>query len=203
MANLFNIAEEYLRLVSELEESGGELSEELEARLNINREELENKIKAYYHIIKLNDAQVRVSKDEKQRLNDRQKTKENLIARLEKAVSFAIDMFGEVKPKAKTKSLSFDTLNVWNKETESLIIEDVALIPKKYLTRSVIIPYNDVLKVEEFLITNNISYQFAENVIVNNAVIKNELLLNKDRSDEDKVIIPGVKLQTNVTPVFR
>ena len=105
MASIFDISEEYLKIIQEFEESGGEITPELEERLNITREQLESKLKAYYAIIKQNEALIEVSKDEKNRLNDSQKAKENLISRLKKIVVYTVEQFGEIQPKAKDKSL--------------------------------------------------------------------------------------------------
>ena len=150
MASIFDINGEYLKIIQELEESGGEITPELEERLNITREQLESKLKAYYAIIKQNEALIDLSKDEKNRLNDRQKAKENLIDRLKKIVAYTVEQFGEVKPKAKNKSLSFDTLSVSLKESDSLVIEDVNKIPTKYLSIGYVFNYDDINKLEQY-----------------------------------------------------
>ena len=203
MASIFDISEEYLKIIQELEESGGEITPELEERLNITREQLESKLKAYYAIIKQNEALIEVSKDEKNRLNDRQKAKENLISRLKKIVVYTVEQFGEVKPKAKNKSLSFDTLSVSLKETDALEIEDVNKIPTMYLKVSYVIKYNDADKLENLMRTNSIKFTRNDTFLVEKDVIKDILLAENELPIEEREGIAGVRLQTNINPVFR
>ena len=179
MASIFDINEEYLKIIQELEESGGEITPELEERLNITREQLESKLKAYYAIIKQNEALIDLSKDEKNRLNDRQKTKENLIDRLKKIVVYTVEQFGEVKPNAKNKSLNFDTLGVSLKETDALEIEDVNKIPTMYLKVSYVIKYDDADKLENLMHTNSIKFTRNDTFLVEKDVIKDVLLAEK------------------------
>ena len=203
MASIFDINEEYLKIIQELEESGGEITPELEERLNITREQLESKLKAYYAIIKQNEALIDLSKDEKNRLNDRQKAKENLIDRLKKVVAYTVEQFGEVKPKAKNKSLSFDTLSVSLKETDTLEIEDVNKIPTMYLKVSYVIKYDDADKLEHLMHSNSIKFTKDNTLLVEKDVIKDVLLAEKELPVEKREGISGVRLKTNINPVFR
>ena len=203
MASIFDINEEYLKIIQELEESGGEITPELEERLNITREQLESKLKAYYAIIKQNEALIDLSKDEKNRLNDRQKAKENLIDRLKKIVAYTVEQFGEVKPKAKNKSLSFDTLSVSLKETDALEIEDINKIPTMYLKVSYVIKYDDADKLENLMHTNSIKFTRNDTFLVEKGVIKDVLLAEKELPIEERKGITGTSLKTNVTPIFR
>lgn len=203
MASIFDINEEYLKIIQELEESGGEITPELEERLNITRDQLESKLKAYYAIIKQNEALIDLSKDEKNRLNDRQKAKENLIDRLKKIVAYTVEQFGEVKPKAKNKSLSFDTLSVSLKETDALEIEDVNKIPTMYLKVSYVIKYDDVDKLENLMHTNSIKFTRNDTFLVEKDVIKDVLLAEKELPIEEREGVTGARLKTNVTPIFR
>ena len=165
--------------------------------------QLESKLKAYYAIIKQNEALIEVSKDEKNRLNDRQKAKENLISRLKKIVVYTVEQFGEVKPKAKNKSLSFDTLSVSLKETDALEIEDVNKIPTMYLKVSYVIKYDDADKLENLMRTNSIKFTKDNTLLVEKDVIKDVLLAEKELPVEERKGISGARLKTNVTPTFR
>lgn len=118
--NVFDIIVEYDSLVKQIEELGGEITPEIAEKLNINQDELEKKIKAYYYIIKTKEAEIQLAKDEQERLMDVRKAKENVIKRLKKTVDLAVEVFGVVKPKATVKSLTFTDLIVWQKKTEAL-----------------------------------------------------------------------------------
>lgn len=71
--SLFDIQDEYFRLMSEIEENEGVLDEATEESLKINREELEDKLRAYKNIIAINKSNETVLKDEIERLSKRKK----------------------------------------------------------------------------------------------------------------------------------
>jgi hypothetical protein len=48
---LYNIEQEYLNLISEIESLDGELTPEIEEQLTINKEQLESKSVAYLQVI--------------------------------------------------------------------------------------------------------------------------------------------------------
>jgi hypothetical protein len=116
---VFTIIEEHDALMSEIEDLGGEITPELAAKLFINENELANKIRAYYFIIKTKEADINLIKDEKERLDDVKKTKENAIKQLKKAVNLAVETFGTLKPSG-VKGLDLGDLKVWQKKTEAL-----------------------------------------------------------------------------------
>lgn len=210
MANLFEISEELLELMNVIEDAGGEITEEVAAKLDITKEQLEQKIKQYYYIIKLRSAEVQTAKDEKERLNTKQKAKENLVKRLKQTISVAVDLFGVIPNKKKAKTLTFDTLSIWNKESFALKIEDETLIPSKYLSKSITFDLNDVDKVKQLLEDNNISFIVDPNNIIKSDVIKAKLESEKDLPDEEKQVlqdegklgVTGASLTKNITPVF-
>ena len=51
MSNIFDLSLEYLQIIDELEESGGELTEGIEDRLNINQNEMAEKLDNYRLVI--------------------------------------------------------------------------------------------------------------------------------------------------------
>lgn len=124
MANIFNLIDEYQVLMNDIQSLDGELTEDIIEKLQINEDQVEGKIKAYYNVIKNKEADEVVYKEEIERLSSRIKTNTNLVKRLKQTVSVAVDIFGSILPKAKQKSLVFDTLKVSNKETDSVQIND-------------------------------------------------------------------------------
>ena len=52
---LYNIEQEYLTLISEIEALDGELTPEIEEQLTINKEQLESKSVAYLQVIATKD----------------------------------------------------------------------------------------------------------------------------------------------------
>jgi hypothetical protein len=124
MANIFNLIDEYYQLQREIEALDGEITEELDQKLTINEKELEGKVKAYYSVIRTKESEIDIYNKEIERFQGAIKSRKNLIDRLKKTVSVAVEIFGTIPPKAKQKTLTFDTLKVSNKESDSVVIED-------------------------------------------------------------------------------
>jgi hypothetical protein len=124
MANIFNLVGDYLQLQREIELLDGEITEELDQKLAINANEVEGKIKAYYSVIRTKESEIDIYNKEIERFQGAIKSRENLIDRLKKTVSVAVEIFGTIPPKAKQKTLTFDTLKVSNKESDSVVIGD-------------------------------------------------------------------------------
>jgi hypothetical protein len=132
--NIFNIAEEYLSLCNEIEEAEGELTPELNERLTINQEELERKIKAYFHIIQTKDSESKLIDDEISRLLELKKSKENVIEKLNERMLFAVNIFGETG-KSGNKTLKYDTCSFWTVKHKPLVIEDEETFTNPNFTR--------------------------------------------------------------------
>lgn len=147
MSNVFNIISQYDVLMAQIEELGGEITPEIASQLIINENELANKVRAYYYIIKTKESEINLAKEEQERLGDVRKVKDNLIKRLKKTVDLAVETFGVLKPSG-AKGLDLGDLKVWQKKTEALEIEGTINDDRFcYKTISIIIPYN---KEEEF-----------------------------------------------------
>jgi len=127
MANLFNIEEKYLSIVTQLEDNDGELTPELETALAITHDELIEKIKSYYYVIKTKEAEIETAKNEVERLKGAMTTRKNLIDRLKKAVDQAVELFG-TPGKSEGKKLDLGDLKVWQKKTEALELAEDAVI---------------------------------------------------------------------------
>lgn len=94
MANIFEIGQQYQEIMDELEENGGELTEEIQERLNINRNEMNDKLDAYRKVIKMKDADIATAKEEIEELSRKIKVRENIIKRLKDTISFAVNKYG-------------------------------------------------------------------------------------------------------------
>jgi hypothetical protein len=121
--SLYNISDEYLQLMKDIEEVEGDLTLELEERLKINQEELESKIKAYHGIIKNNEGDLQLIKDEKERLSSLANTKENLIKRLKNKVLDTCTLFG-YDDKSGNKKLDFDTLKCYTVNKDKIEVDE-------------------------------------------------------------------------------
>ena len=92
--NLFIIEQQYLQLMSDVEEVEGVLTPELEEALTINKSQLEGKSTAYLHIISTREALNNQAKDEIKRLQAFVKANDNLVIKLRSRLLDAVKLFG-------------------------------------------------------------------------------------------------------------
>lgn len=123
MSNIYNIEQELLAIFDELEDNGGELTPELEDKLIIKQEEFKDKIKSYSGVVKMLEHDIKSIKEEKDRLNDLQKSKEKTIERLKKIMIDAIDMFGSTT-KTGGKYIDYGTGKVSMRNTQAVEVEE-------------------------------------------------------------------------------
>lgn len=133
--SLFNISDEYIRLINQIEENEGVLDEHLEKELEINKQQLEEKIKSYYHIIKEKQAEIQLIKDENERLSKISKIKDNLIESIKHKVLDAVNLFGYTG-KSGNKKLDFDTLKVYTGARESVEVNDIEFVNESIIALS-------------------------------------------------------------------
>lgn len=124
--SLYSIEKSQLELVEALIDNGGELTEELEAALALNRDNLEVKGTNYGFIIKQLKAEVSIIDAEIERLNALKKSRVKSIERLENNLSVAMQIFDIDKIESPVMKISF-------RKSESVEIDDVNLIDKKYI----------------------------------------------------------------------
>lgn len=123
MSNIYNIQQDILSIFNELEENGGDLTPELEERLNIKKEEFKDKIKSYAGVIKMLEHDISDIKEEKTRLNDLQKSKEKSIERLKKVMIYAIGKFGDTT-KNGSKFIDYGTGKVSIRTTQTVEVNE-------------------------------------------------------------------------------
>ena len=119
MSSIFDIQQNLTSIFEELEENGGELTEDLYEKLNISQEEFKSKVEAYINVIKSAKNDIELCKQENKRLRERQKVKENLIDRLSKIIVSAVEQFGDTS-KTGTKFLDYGTGRVSIKNTQAV-----------------------------------------------------------------------------------
>ena len=94
--NIFEISKELESVFDELEENGGELTEELEEKLSISQDEFRSKVDAYLSVIRHTESDVDCCDKEIKRLQSVKKSKQNTIEKLKNILVWAIDNFGDV-----------------------------------------------------------------------------------------------------------
>lgn len=99
--SIFEIDKELYALYDEIEEAGGEITPEIEEKLELNGQEMANKVKSITNYINKLKADLLAIKSETDRLAKLKKSKENIIAGLTKLVLFAINKYGTEDKKGK------------------------------------------------------------------------------------------------------
>lgn len=200
MANLFDISNKYFTLLSTLEDTIETLEEDQDIEevaentikhLEITREEANDKIEAYYYFIKQKEGDIQLLKDQQQRLADKVKNKENLIARLKNRVDNALRLFGEQTEKGNYK-LKTNNLSVWNVFHKPVLLAD-DFYHKNYMNFKIkkSFNYNEITEIIEYMRKKDVTIDLDSTP--NMKQIKEELKAN--------VEIPGAKIDTNASYV--
>ena len=119
--NIYDIADDYIAVIAEIENNDGELTEDLEKKLQIAENELEEKLRAYRSVIKQNESFVDYNKDEIKRLRDRNKSFDNTKERLCKYIIPALHMFGN-RTASGNFSVKYPDFSVSTRLSESVSI---------------------------------------------------------------------------------
>lgn len=129
--SIYNISGDYLRLMDEIENNEGELTEDTESRLAITIEELETKAVSYGYCIRQFDFEIEQIAAETARLSKIMVRKSKIQAELKKRISEAMLCFNITKVQQNNLTLSF-------LKSEQLHIDEDAKIPKKYLKSKIV-----------------------------------------------------------------
>lgn len=122
---LYDIKNEYLEIVNEIELLEGELTPELEYKLKINQSDLNNKAIAYHSVILNKEAFNTTVDNEIKRLQGLKKQNNNVIDKLKNSLVSAIELYGDFTIGTNTFSL---------RKSERVEVEDVNLLPKEFKT---------------------------------------------------------------------
>ena len=121
--SLYQISDELQLLLNEIEENGGEITEEQEKELEISQEELGNKVENYCNAITILKSEEECAKNEKKRLNDMQNVKKNLIERLKQTLLKTVICFG-YDGKSGNKVLEAVNHKLFTKNSKSLVVDE-------------------------------------------------------------------------------
>lgn len=121
--SIFEIDKELYALYDEIEEANGEITPEIEEKLELNSQEMTNKVKSITNYINKLKADLLAIKSETDRLAKLKKSKENIIAGLTKLVLFAINKYGTEDKKGK-KWFDWGTGRVGIRKSTSVELDD-------------------------------------------------------------------------------
>lgn len=139
--SLFHINQEYLQLAEILEDNGGELTEEIEKQLTINKSELEVKGVNYAYVIKKMLYDAELCDKEIDRLTKLRKSKQGTVDRLKNSILNAMNIYGITKIEGETIKISL------RNNASTLSISDEKLIPRKFMVKKVeVLPDKKAIK---------------------------------------------------------
>ena len=121
--NIWQIQQELLDIFNELEENGGELTPELEAKLNITQSEFKNKIENYLYVIKQTESDINVCDSEAKRLTALKKSKQNTVDRIKSVMAKAIEQFGD-ENKSGNRFIDLGTAKITVRKSDKVIVND-------------------------------------------------------------------------------
>jgi len=105
--NLWQLTQEELSFISLMEETGGEITPELEEELAIRRENFDHKAESYTKLILKLESDIEAAASEIKRIQDLKKTKENTVKRLKTTLRDALQIFG--RPDSKSGVMKYET----------------------------------------------------------------------------------------------
>jgi hypothetical protein len=120
--SIFVIDKELQEIFAELEDNGGELTSELEEKLQLNGQEVTNKVKSYVSYIQQLNSNLNAIKLEQDRLDKLSKSKQKTITSISNLVLYAIDRFGNVDKKGK-KFFDWGTGKVTTRKSVSVEVD--------------------------------------------------------------------------------
>lgn len=119
--NIWQIQEELFSIFNEIEDNCGEITPELEDKLQITQENFKNKITSYINLIKYKESNIEAIDKEINRLNIIKASKNKAINKIKSVVIKAINNFGNTT-KTGTKFYEYDTGRISIRRSKSVDI---------------------------------------------------------------------------------
>lgn len=161
--NIYKIQNEYLLLINQIIENGGEVTPQQELNLQITRDQLQDKGTNYAFVIKKLDAECDIIDAEIKRLTELKKVRQNACERLKSNISHAMQIFEVDKIESPLIKLSF-------RKSQSVNVADVNSLPNEYKTIKVT-EQADKMKIKQALLNGEV-IEGCEIVNSNNLQIK-------------------------------
>lgn len=128
---LFKISQDRLNTLNEIEENEGELTPELEIKLKITEDRLEEQVIEMNNIINFIQSGLDAAEKEMFRIIEYKKRKEKLLYNIKHNLLQALLLFGQ-EDKKGVKRLQFSGLELSTRKSSSIEILNANLIPDKY-----------------------------------------------------------------------
>ena len=146
--NIYQIQHEYLLLINQIIDNGGEVTPQQELNLQITRDQLQDKGTNYAFVIKKLDAECDIIDAEIKRLSELKKVRQNACERLKSNISHAMQIFEVDKIESPLIKLSF-------RKSQSVNVADVNSLPSEYKTIKVT-ESADKMKIKQALLNGEV-----------------------------------------------
>jgi len=126
--SIFDIQKDYLDIVDELENNGGEITADIETLLAITEEDFKDKMDAYEAAILTMEQEIILADGQIEKFQKKKKAKQNTIERLKGVMLQAVKLMGTPDPKSKTNKnpgLRTEQFNFFIKDTKTVEIDPI------------------------------------------------------------------------------
>ena len=130
--NLFQLTLEEMNFISMMEETGGEVTDEIMEDLAIRRENFQHKAEAYSRFILKLESEADIAAAEIKRIQAIKKTKDNTATRLRETLRDALMVFGNENPKTGNKAYETALFKLSLRKSQSVEITDENEVPDEF-----------------------------------------------------------------------
>ena len=141
MLSIYNITDDFSQIMAEIESNGGEISPEIDEKLQINQLNLIEKTTNYIHVIKTLDYECDIIDIEIKRLQDLKKQRSNFTQTLKDRLKNAMQAMELTEIKTPLNKINF-------RKSESVEIIDESILPSNVLIYE---PKIDKKKIKEII----------------------------------------------------
>ena len=121
--SIWDIDNNIQSIFNDIEEAGGEITPEQEEELIKNQEDFVNKVDSYCNLIDKYNSYINSCKAEKKRINDLQKTRDNIVTKLKSILLFAVDKYGNTG-KSGNRIFETATRKLFTKSIDKLVVDE-------------------------------------------------------------------------------
>lgn len=121
--SIWDIDNNIQAIFNDIEEAGGEITPEQEEQLIQNQEDFVNKVDSYCALIDKYNSYIDSCKAEKKRVNELQKTRDNIVTRLKNVLLFAVDKYGNTG-KSGNKVFETATRKLFTKTIDKFVVNE-------------------------------------------------------------------------------
>ena len=121
--SIWDIDNNIQAIFNDIEENGGEITPEQEEQLIQNQEDFVNKVDSYCALIDKYNSYIDSCKAEKKRVNELQKTRDNIVTKLKSVLLFAVDKYGNTG-KSGNKTFETATRKLFTRTTDKFIVDE-------------------------------------------------------------------------------